>query len=105
MKLIVIIVQDADAPKLRDALVKNKIPVTRLSSTGGFLRRGSTTFISGVQDDQVEFVQRLVDSNSQKRSVPPPGAVDVTMRDEARAKVDVGGATVFVLNVAEFEKV
>lgn len=56
-RLIVIVVQDADALRLRAALVKNQTPVTRLSSAGGFLLRGNTSLISGVKDDRVEFVQ------------------------------------------------
>lgn len=111
MKLLVIVAQDADASRLRDALVKNKIPVTKLSSTGGFLRKGSTTFISGIKDSQVEFVEQLVDLNSQKRTVVQPSPADVPQRSTPNAvssqkpqKVDVGGATVFVLDVEEFVK-
>ena len=40
MKLLIIVVQDADATRLRDALTRNAIPFTKLASTGGFLRRG-----------------------------------------------------------------
>ncbi len=112
MKLLVIIVQDADAPRLQDALVKNRIPVTKLSSTGGFLRRGSTTFISGVKDDQVDFVEHLVDSNSRMRTVVQPSLGDVPMRKmldvtpgKEPQKFAIGGATVFILDVEEFEKV
>lgn len=112
MKLLVIIVQDADASRLRDALSKNGVPFTKLASTGGFLRQGVCTFISGIADDQVERVKQVVDQNSRKRTVPVPVWPSIEMSDMADAlfdedapHVDVGGATVFVLNVAEFEKV
>lgn len=72
MKLLIIIVQDADAARLRDALTDNKVPFTKLTSTGGFLRKGVCTFISGVADHQVEQVKHIVDQNSRQRTVPVP---------------------------------
>ena len=48
MKLMIVIVQDEDAGKLLGALNKKQIRVTRLSTTGGFLRRGNTTLLIGV---------------------------------------------------------
>ena len=40
MKLIVAICRDEDAPRLSDALVSGEFRVTRVASTGGFLKRG-----------------------------------------------------------------
>lgn len=112
MKLLVIIVQDADAPRMRDAFVKSRLPLTRLASTGGFLRRGNTTFLSGVEDKQVELAKELIELNCKKREVPLPSPSGVEMADtaisylnEEALKVEVGGATVFVLEVEELVKV
>lgn len=44
MKLIIAIVQDKDSSKLSNALVEADIRATKLSTTGGFLRAGNTTF-------------------------------------------------------------
>lgn len=111
MKLLVIIVQDADAARMRDAFVKHGVPLTRLASSGGFLRRGNTTFLSGVPDHQLELVKQLVELNCKKREVPLPtprgvdmADMDVSWLDEEAVKVEVGGATVFVLDVEEFVK-
>ena len=46
MKLIVAIVQDQDVNALMDSLTEKKYRVTRLSSTGGFLKSGNTTSVS-----------------------------------------------------------
>ena len=56
MKLIIAVVQDRDSNRLSQALVREHIPVTKLASTGGFLRAGNTTFLIGVDDDRVEKV-------------------------------------------------
>ena len=111
MKLLIIIVQDADARGLRDALSKDGIPFTKLASTGGFLRKGVCTFISGVPDRQVDQVKWIVDQNSRTRSVPVPPLPSVEapatpdgFLNRDTPKVDVGGATVFELNIQEFVK-
>lgn len=44
MKLVVTIVQDKDSNRLSNAFIESDIRATKLSSTGGFLRSGNTTF-------------------------------------------------------------
>ena len=56
MKLIIAIVQDKDSSKLSNALVEADIRATKLSTTGGFLRAGNTTFLIGVEEDKIETV-------------------------------------------------
>ena len=47
MKLIIAIVQDEDASRLVNQLMKAGIGVTKLATTGGFLRAGNTTLLIG----------------------------------------------------------
>ncbi len=72
MKLIVFVTEDAYADASVDALVSAGFRVTRLASTGGFLRRGNTTLLVGLEDAQVdracEIVQRVA-----------PGTLAITM--------------------------
>ena len=60
MKMVVAVVQDKDAHRLSNALVKEGIRATKLASTGGFLRAGNTTFLIGVEDEKVEDVMRII---------------------------------------------
>ena len=60
MKLIIAVVQNEDADAVVDALLENDFRATRLASTGGFLRRGNTTVMIGVQDQQVDHVMDLI---------------------------------------------
>ncbi|HMQ31329.1 MAG TPA: cyclic-di-AMP receptor [Chloroflexaceae bacterium] len=60
MKLIVFVTDDAHADSSVDALVEQGFRVTRLATTGGFLRRGNTTLLVGVEDSQVERAYDLV---------------------------------------------
>ncbi len=87
----------------------DKIPFTKLASTGGFLRKGVCTFISGVADHQVEQVKQIVDQNFKKRTVPPLPSIEAPATPNGffnrnPPQVDVGGTTVFELNVEEFVK-
>ncbi len=84
MKMIIAIIRDADSDPVTQALTAGNFRITRIASTGGLLRRGVTTLLIGVEDNQVETViQQLKDNCS-----PDPG--------------DGKRATVFVVPVASF---
>jgi uncharacterized protein YaaQ len=56
MKLVIAIVKDSDAMDVSDALVENDFRMTRIASTGGFLRRGNVTLLIGVEQEQLEVL-------------------------------------------------
>jgi uncharacterized protein YaaQ len=105
VKLIMAVVQDRDSHRLSQALVREKLRVTKLASTGGFLREGNTTFLIGVDDDQVEKVLKIIRENSQVRKgwMTPQMGVGPEGDGSYPVEVEVGGATVFVLAVERFE--
>ena len=86
MKMIIAIVKDNDADTLTQAFTAAGFRVTRVASTGGFLRSGVVTMLLGVDDDQVD-------------------AVIETVRNALPAKGDQKRATVFVVPVSHFEQV
>jgi len=106
-KLVLIIAADVDADRLMHLLSERGIPVTKLSSSGGFLRRGNTTLLSGVEEERVEEVLELVRRECRARTeLVPIQALpfpDVAL-PAGPVEVRVGGAVVFVLPVEHFEK-
>jgi uncharacterized protein YaaQ len=56
MKLMFVIVRDDDADSVVQTLVENHYRVTRVASTGGFMRHGNVTLMTGVEEDQVQAV-------------------------------------------------
>jgi len=60
MKLLLFVTEDAVADAAVDALVEQGFRVTRLASSGGFLRRGNTTIVAGVEDTAVTKAQQTV---------------------------------------------
>jgi uncharacterized protein YaaQ len=63
MKLILTILSDNDSENVSHALVAGNFRVTRIASTGGFFRRGSTTLMIGVSDGQVDEAIGIIRSN------------------------------------------
>jgi uncharacterized protein YaaQ len=109
MKLVVTVIHDEDAGALVGALTDKDYRVTRLHSTGGFLKEANATVMLGVEDGQVEDVMGVIRETCHARSqyinpMPPlmePGEFYMPYPVE----VTFGGATVFVLDVARHEKI
>ncbi len=108
MKLILSIVHGDDAGRLLDALVEKEYRATRINTAGGFLKESNATILVGVEDNQVEDVLAIIKVSCQSRTqyvnpMPPimePGEFYMPYPVE----VQVGGATVFVLEVARYER-
>ncbi len=108
MKLVFAIVHNDDAGKLTDTLREHNHQFTLISTTGGFLREGNATILIGVEPDRLEDVLALIKRNCITRTqfvnpMPPvmePGELYLAQPVE----VQVGGATVFVMDVERFEK-
>ncbi len=83
-KLILAILRGDSEERLRPVLLDAGLRVTELSSTGGFLRKGSTTVMIGVDEDQVEFALNLI-----RETIPTP-------EDE-----EAHNATIFVLDAEQ----
>ena len=107
MKLILAIVSNDDSSAVSTSLTKEGFSVTKLATTGGFLMAGNTTFIAGVEDDQVDRVVELIAARSSRRTqvIPSTASMDVGIYSSFPVEVTVGGSTIFVLNIDRFEKV
>lgn len=106
-KLLVIITSDSEADNVIRELVDRGYPATKVSSTGGFLRRGSATIFSGVNDEAVDSIMEVIRHECRARvetvpvqALPFPS----TALPAAPVQVRVGGAIVFVMPVERFEK-
>jgi uncharacterized protein YaaQ len=87
MKLVIAIVRDVDAGPVTEQLVTHGHRVTRVASTGGFLRRGNVTLLIGVEE---QHVQPVIDVLRETCSPPEPGQYR---------------ATIFVVDASHFEQV
>ncbi len=106
MKLILAIVNNDDAHSVSTSLSREGFSVTKISSTGGFLMSGNSTFLIGVEDADTERAMEIISHNCKKREQVVPNSIvkgDHASLAREMTKVTVGGATVFVLNVEEFK--
>ena len=87
MKMIIVIVKDVDAEPVTQALTASDFRVTRIASTGGFLRSGVVTLLIGVNDDRVE------------------AGIQVIREKLGESDSKESRATLFVVPVQRFEQV
>ena len=77
MKLIIAIVQDEDSSRLLSRLMQKGFGVTKLATTGGFLRAGNTTLLIGVNDDRVDDALKTIEDVCKSRKQSAARAVCV----------------------------
>jgi uncharacterized protein YaaQ len=93
MKLIIAIVQDEDAPKVIKKLMSGKYRVTKLASTGGFLKSGNTTLLIGVEDGQIDDVVEIIEKLCMSRELK-----------QGNGDICVARGNIFVVDIDQFVK-
>ncbi|HLS08965.1 MULTISPECIES: cyclic-di-AMP receptor [Lentibacillus] len=106
MKLLIAVVQDKDTNRLLDALGEENFKITKLATTGGFLKEGNTTLMIGCEDQYVDQALNVIRDNCSKREqmvapISPMGG-NADSYIPKPVKVEVGGATVFILPIEQF---
>lgn len=105
MKLIVAIVQDQDLYLLREDLAKKDFRMTKLSSSGGFLKIGNSTLLIGVEDDRLEECLQIIEEDCKSRQADS-SLLNISAPVDSYipypVEVTIGGATVFVLDVDKY---
>lgn len=111
MKLVLAIVQDDDAIDLIEELTDKDYRVTKLATTGGFLKSGNTTLMIGVEEKEVKNLINVIEDVCKRRKEMVPTSTPNTIGTNSGMyvpypiEVEVGGATIFVLDVDKFYKV
>jgi uncharacterized protein YaaQ len=95
MKLVVAIVRGEDADDVIRALLAAEHRLTRINTSGGFLRRGNATLLIGVKSEKLDEVINLIEATSRRRTDSAPiekGIPEYT-------------ATIFVLDASHFVRI
>ena len=85
MKMIIAIIRDFDDNPVTRALTDANLRMTRVASTGGFLKRGNNTLLIGVEDEQVDLALQIINNSCSPGSEP-----------------GIRRATIFVVNVSQY---
>lgn len=102
--LMAVVIQENDVESALSALTQLGLSVTRLASSGGFLKEGNVTLLLGLAKGQEAAVIQALQSSCRQRvkylASPiegmPPGLA-------APIEVTVGGATIFLFAVERYE--
>lgn len=109
MKLILAIVQDQEANDLMGILTEKKFRVTKLASTGGFLKSGNTTLMVGAEEEKVNEILDIIKGicKTRERTIIEAHSIPDTtgFYPEEKVSLTLGGATIFILNVDRFMRV
>lgn len=109
MQLLVLVVQEEDAGPITEALIEAGFPgATRMTSQGLFLRQRNVTLLAAVPRAQVNAALQVVAAHGHaraqyvdplpplRRAADPPIAYPL--------EVQVGAATVFILDLERYER-
>lgn len=103
-RLLIAVVQDQDVESAVRALKKQKISITRLPSSGGFLGRRNTTLMLGIpaaiEAGALKALRKSCRTRIEYITMPLEGT---PMALPAPTPISVGGATVFMFDIERFE--
>lgn len=100
MKLVIAIVNNDDAHFVNTGLTSSGFHVTKISSTGGFLMNGNSTFLLGVEEADLDKALDVIKTHCQQRTQDVPVVNSGTnIISTPSMRVSVGGATVFVMDI------
>lgn len=109
MKLVIAVIQDDYANDLTDVITEAGYGITKLATTGGFLKAGNTTLMIGVKKEEVDNVISIIKEVCKRRNqvvtTPSPVTGSTGIYVPYTIEVEVGGATVFVIDVDQFIKI
>ncbi len=107
MKLLIAIVQEEDLALLNEDLMDRDFRITKVSSTGGFLKSGNATLLIGVEDERMEEALEIIEENckTRKTTTSMVNALSAESYIPLPVEVQIGGAVVFVLEVDRFIRI
>lgn len=91
MKLLLAIVEDDLAFEVAKELSEKGIRSTKLSSSGGFLKKGNTTLLVGIQDEQVDVTVATIRETIAKNPTEDPDGNEFA-------------ANIFILPISAYEQ-
>ncbi len=110
MKIIYAIVSSDDGNRVTDVLNEHQFSVTKLATTGGFLKKGNATLMIGTDEERVDDAIHLIRETCGKRQkitcdIPSPNISSISAGYMMiPVNVELGGATIFVTDVERYEK-
>ncbi|MBN1979438.1 MAG: cyclic-di-AMP receptor [Anaerolineae bacterium] len=106
-QLIIANVAGSQAGELTDRLTRSGFYVTQIDSSGGILYEATTTLLIGLDQAHLLQILDLVREccHTRRRYVPAHVEAPLLEVQPMMIEAEVGGATVYTLNVERFEQI
>ncbi|HEY8423285.1 MAG TPA: cyclic-di-AMP receptor [Clostridia bacterium] len=107
MKLLIAIVSKSDTKPLIKSLLQGGFSVTRISSTGGFLKVGTNTLLIGTQAERADKAVEIIKTTCKQHKYDSSKVIREyrSAIENDNKEIVVGGATIFVLETEKIIKV
>jgi uncharacterized protein YaaQ len=93
------VVHDLDADQVITALEEEGHRVTRIRSSGGYLRTDNSTLLLGVENESVAGVLAIFERECSSREIELPLVLLGNLKEHMPGIVRHGGATVFITDL------
>jgi uncharacterized protein YaaQ len=105
-QLVIANVAGSQAGELTDRLTRNGFYVTQVDSSGGILYEATTTLLIGLDEEHLPQLLENVRECCHTRRRYVPAHVEAPMLEvqPMMIEAEVGGATIYTLNVERFEQ-
>ena len=102
---LVIVVSGAQAGELMQRLGHERFYFTKIDSSGGLIQEPNVTLLIGVNETRLEALLEIVRKICQpyRQFIPAHVSVHPMHMQPAMIEAEMGGATVYVLDVERFE--
>jgi uncharacterized protein YaaQ len=105
-QLVIANVAGSQAGELTDRLTRSGFYVTQVDSSGGILYEATTTLLIGLDEENLpqllEYVRECC--HTRQRYVPAHVEAPLLEVQPMMIEAEVGGATIYTLNVERFEQ-
>lgn len=103
---LVLVVAGAQAGELMQRLSQERFYFTKIDSTGGLVQEPNVTLLIGLNESRLNSFLELVRKVCQpyRQFIPAHVSVHPMHMQPAMIEAEMGGATVFVLEVERFEQ-
>jgi uncharacterized protein YaaQ len=108
VKLVLAVIQNEDESALIQAMETQGLGITRIGSSGGFLRANNVTLMMAIKDDQLERVLGLLNKHCKRRTRrlrPRAPSMEARGRFPDAVPIEIGGATVFIVGLEQMERI
>jgi uncharacterized protein YaaQ len=108
MKLIIAVVSKSDTKPLITSLLKGGFAVTKMPSTGGFLKVGTNTLLIGTDAQRADQAIEIIKNTCKQHKYDVSKVIREyreAIDNENTKEIVVGGATIFVVETEKIIKV